>query len=123
MSPAGVPGGADTVPNIYRLLPAAYCLLPTACCLLPTAYCLLPTAYCLLPTASSIIQHFPDLAGERIGHRRLLEEAGARVEDAVPHDGGVGIARHEEHADPRAQAVEQPSELRTRQIGQHDIGE
>src|SRR6058998_4328187 len=51
---------------------------------------------------NSSVEHFPDLARQRVRREWFLKEGGARVEDAVVDNGVVRVAGHVKDPDLRA---------------------
>src|SRR6267143_1649249 len=72
---------------------------------------------------SAAVEGLPYLAGQRSRGERLLEKGDPGVEDAVVHDGLIGVAGSVEHLQAGAHGFEAGGELPAADPRQHDVGD
>src|SRR6266550_1240814 len=71
----------------------------------------------------SSVEHLPYLAGDGVRGERLLHVGGAGLEHAVPGDGIIGVARHEDHPGVGTQVGQPGGELAAVEAGHDDVRE
>src|SRR5688572_16452030 len=67
------------------------------------------------------IEHMAHLGCEPVRRERLLEIRHLGAEDAVSHDGVVGVARHEQHSALRMKLSEELSQHAAAHLGHDDV--
>src|SRR5215207_5611458 len=73
--------------------------------------------------SAALAQRLADLAQERGGRQRLLNERELGAQDSVTHDGVVRVARHEEHLHGRPQCLEPFPKLATAHARHDDVSQ
>jgi len=76
-----------------------------------------------LALPQSLIQHLPNLAGQRRGREWLREKRNAGIEHSLLHDGVVGVARHEQDLGLRAKVLQTPRQVGPTHFTHHHVGE
>src|SRR5437016_86384 len=73
------------------------------------------------PALAAVVEHLPHAPQERVGREGLLEEGGARIQDAMMDDGRVGVPRNKQYPQARPERAQTLGQLAPAQSRHHHV--